>query len=122
MYGLPNELDLSFFVGKRLNSICFCEFVINFHFENNVHVMLESSYQHQRREDVENSRFGVQQSLPVSHSALMQLVGRTVASAEGDDEGTLSLSFDDGQVVRFFEHRSPYESYEFGDGEHLYVV
>ena len=122
MYGLPKELDLSFFVGKRLDSICFCEFVINFNFEGKVHVMLESSYQHQRRQDVENSWFGVQQSLPVSHSALMQLIGRTVITADGDDEGTLSLSFDDGQVLCFFEHRSPYESYEFGDGEHSYTV
>jgi Family of unknown function (DUF6188) len=122
MYGLPEDLDLSFFVGKRLDTIAFAEFVIHFNFEGNVSVTLESSFQHQRRLDVEKNWFGVQQSLPVAHSGLMQLVGRSVVSAVGDKEGTLTLSFDDGQVLCFFEHRSPSESYEFTDGEHYFIV
>jgi hypothetical protein len=122
MYGLPKDLNLSFFVGKRLDQVSFAQSVIFFFFDDKVSITLESSFQHQMRQDVENLRFGVMQSVPVAHSTLMQLVGHSVVSASGDDEGTLKLTFDDGQVLGCIEHRSPYESYNFTDGEHLYVV
>ncbi len=122
MYGLPEDLDLSFFIGKRLDTITFAEFVMHFNFEGNVSVTLESSFQHQRRLDVEKHWFGVQQSVPVAHSGVMQLVGRSVLSATGDKEGTLTLTFDDGQVLCLFEERKPYESYQITEGENLYVV
>ena len=101
--------------------IIFAEFVIFFKFEGNVSVMLESSFQHQRRLDVEKNWFGVQQSVPVAHSEVLQSVGRSVVSAVGDNDGTLTLRFDEGQVP-FFRERSPYESYQFTDGEHLWVA
>lgn len=78
-----------------------------------------SSFQHQTKRDVEQQRVGIVQSVPVTHSSLMQVVGRSVASASGDDEGALTLVFDDGQVVRFIEERIPYESYTFKDGDRV---
>ena len=122
MYGLPKDLDLSFFVAKRLDQVSFAQSVIHLLFDDKVSVTLMCSFQHQRNQDIEQHRLGVIQSVPVTHSTLMQLVGRSVVSATGDDEGTLSLVFDDGQVLRCLENRSPYESYNFTDGEHLYVV
>jgi hypothetical protein len=122
MYGLPKDLDFSFIVGKRLDQVSFAQSVIFFFFDDKISITLESTFQHQSRQDVENLRLGVTQSVPVTHSTLMQLVGRSVVSATGDDEGTLILVFDDGQVLRCLENRSPYESYSFTDGEHLYVV
>jgi hypothetical protein len=122
MYGLPKGVDLSFFVGKRLDSVSFAEFVMFFNFDDNVTVTLGSSFLHQQSKDAESPKFDDRQSVPVKHSALMQLVGRSVVSATGDDEGTLTLCFDDGQRLSFFEDRCPYESYTFSDGEHEYIV
>jgi hypothetical protein len=122
MYGLPKDLDLSFFVGKRLDQVSFAQYVIFFFFDDKISITLESSFQHQTRQEVENLRLGVMQSVPVTHSTLMQLVGHSVVSVSADDEGTLNLTFDDGQVLGCIEHRSPYESYNFTDGEHLYIV
>jgi hypothetical protein len=122
MYGLSHEFDLSFFVGKRLDSVIFYEFSMHFNFDGGVFVTLESAYEHQQKRDVERRHTGTQQSVPVTHSAVMQLVGRTVASAAAEDGGTLAVEFDDGQVLRFLEHDMPYESYEFTDGNELFVV
>ena len=122
MYGLPKDLDLSFFLGKRLDQVSFAQSTIFFFFDDKITITLESSVQHQTRQDTERLRLGVMQSVPVTHSTLMQLVGHSVVSASADDEGTLSLTFDDGQVLGCIEDRSPYESYNFTDGEHLYIV
>jgi hypothetical protein len=122
MHGFPNGLDLSFFVGKRLDQVSFAEYTIFVRFEGGVSVELASSFQHQTKRDVEQQRVGIVQSVPVTHSSLMQAVGRSVASASGDDEGALTLVFDDGQVVRFVEERIPYESYTFKDGDREYIV
>ena len=122
MYGLPPDLDLSFFVGKRLGQVAFTESVIFFRFDGNVSVALESSFQHQTKQEVDEFRIGVLQSLPVTYSTLMRVVGRSVISASGDDEGSLAIVFDDHQVLRFFEHATPYESYSISNGDDLYVI
>jgi len=41
----------------------------------------------------------------------MRLVGRSVAIAEVEGEGTLFLRFDDGQTLRLFDDSEEYESY-----------
>jgi hypothetical protein len=122
MYGLPKDLDLSFFVGKRLDTIAFAAYVIFFNFDDKISVSLSSSFQHQSRSDCEQCRLGVMQSVPVSQSTLMQLVGHSVVSAAGDNAGVLTLVFDDGQVLCFIEANVPYESYEFTDGVNNYIV
>ena len=122
MYGLPKDLNLSFFVGKKLNSIMFVAFNIYFHIEGNVKIHLESTFQHQQKRDVDHGRVGIRQSIPVSNTSLMSLLEQEVISASGDDDGTLCLSFSDGQVLRCFEDTKAYEAYSFTDGENLYVV
>jgi hypothetical protein len=122
MHGLPKNLDLSFFLGKTLESISFVAFNIHFGFDSGVSITVMSSFQHQQKTDVENFRAGTIQSLPVMHSALMTLLELQVTSATGDDEATLSLDFSDGQVLRFFEDTKMYEQYTFTDGENEYVV
>ncbi len=122
MYGLSKDLDLSFFVGKRLDTVTFAEFVIHFNFDDKVWITLESEFQHQLDQDVKHDHVGVVQSVPVTHSTLMRLVGHSVVSAAAEVGGTLALVFDDGQVLRCFELDVPYESYQFSDGTDDYVV
>ena len=42
--------------------------------------------------------------------------------AFGDDEGTLTMEFDDGQILQCLEARSPYESYQIIQGDHQIIV
>ncbi len=49
---------------------------------------------------------------PAVQSALLRLLHHTIVKAFGDDEGTLTMEFDDGQILQCLEARSPYESYQ----------
>jgi hypothetical protein len=123
MYGLSKDLDLSFFVGKTLSSITFASNIIHFYFDKGVSISLESSYQHQQKCDVDCHRIGTVQSvIKCQNSSLMQLLEHSVVSAVAGDEGTLSLTFDNGDVLGFIENPGPYECYEFTDGENAWVV
>jgi hypothetical protein len=123
VYGIPKDLDLSFFAGKRLDQVSFAAGMVFIRFDDKVEVRLESTYQHQSKQDIDHFRTGTMQSVPVRHSStLMQAVGHYCVSASGDDEGTLTLEFDDGQVIRCIEERTPYESYEIINGDDEWVV
>jgi hypothetical protein len=124
MYGIPEGVDLQpFFVGKTLNTITFAAFNIYFGFEaGRIQITLMSSFQHQQKTDVDYFRVGVMQSCPVTHSTLMSLLEQTVTEAVGDREGTLTLTFADGQVLRCFEDNKAYEQYSFTAGTHEYIV
>lgn len=122
MYGLPKDLDLSFFVGKTLDSITFAAVNVFFNFQDDIMITVMSSFQYQRKLDMDNLHIGSIQSVPVSNSALMSLIGLVVTVACGDDDGTLSLTFEDGQTLRILENKKPYEQYSFTDGKNEYVV
>jgi hypothetical protein len=121
MYGLSKELDLSFFVGKTLSSITFGINIIHFGFDGGVSISLESSYQHQRKSDA-NQIGTVQSVFKCQNSSLMQFLEHSVVSAAAGEDGTLSLTFDHGDVLSFLENPGPYECYEFTDGKNAWIV
>jgi len=123
MYGLPNGIDLSFFVGKTLNVVSFATNVIHFKFDGGVGINLESSFQHQQKIDVEQNQIGTIQSVYlIQTSSLIQLANHTVVSAIGTDDGTLTLTFDHGHVLKCLDPSRDYESYNFTDGKQLWIV
>jgi hypothetical protein len=123
MNGLPKDIDLTFFVGKTLNSVRFAVNVIDFSFDEKISITLESSYQHQQSFEAEHDLVGTIQSVYlIPTSSLMQLAGHTVISATGTEDGTLTLTFDHGQVLHLLDSSKAYESYQFTDGEHFWVV
>jgi len=119
MYGLPVDFTGAFFVGRTLESITFSENAVILAFDGRVSVSVESSLRHQFAAD--NGQ-GTVQSLPLSESKLMQLLGRSVTKAEGDRDGTLTLLFDNEHVLYVFDDQAQYESYLINDGEHEIVV
>ena len=56
---------------------------------------------------------------PVTESKLMQLSGKTIVSAETDDESTLILTFSNAHRLYVFDDQPMYECYtmKFGDEE-----
>ena len=108
MYGLPEDLDRSAFVGKRLDSVVFHEFMVSLSFEGYVGVSVSSNYSYsigdggtEETEDAES----------VTASSLMRVVARTVVSTEATRDGTLTLRFVEGGVFRCYDDRSNYECY-----------
>lgn len=114
MYKLPAGFDGAFFLGKRLDLVSFGEYVVHFNFDEGVRVTATSALQHQIGLTSEQSAV---QHIPLTESRLMQLVGHSVTQVEGNKEGTLTLLFSNGGVLKIFDDQTHYESYSIYDGE-----
>ncbi len=119
MYGLPPDFDPSFFLGKMLELISFSVNTIVFQFDGDVGITLQSSFTHKIQPNDEHIDTD---TVPVSDSRLMQLVGNTVRLAEANPNGTLTLHFDDGQILMFHDDSSQYESYRLTVNDSEFVV
>jgi hypothetical protein len=119
MYKLPKDFDGKFFVGKTLENVSFSENTVFFGFGEHVSVTVMSSLQHQYASESEQSDI---QHVPLTESKLMQLPGSSVIKVKGDEDGTLTLFFNSGHILRIFDDLPNYESYSFSDGKHeIYV-
>ncbi|MBI4232313.1 hypothetical protein HY605_03715 [Candidatus Peregrinibacteria bacterium] len=119
MYGLSADFDTSIFVGKMLECVVFGINIIHFRFDDELSISLESSFKHRMSRD-QKEREVIQ--VPVSDSHLMRLTGKVVVSAKVECPGTLTLEFEDGQVLSCIEDSSLYESYQITYGEKWVIV
>ena len=118
MYGLPETFDGSFFIGCRLEIISFTETTICLGFGNNISVTVSSSFQH----CIPNEKDPEIQQVPLSSSHLMQLVGQSVEAVNAEQQGTLTLRFNEGHIFRCFDDTGNYECYQITHGnEEIYV-
>ncbi len=121
MYRLPKGFDGSFLVGRTLERVSFSENTVSFGFDENVAITVTSSLKHELLSDSVHTDSEVQ-SVPLSHSRLMQLTGRSLTIVKGEEDGTLILSFDNGQVLALFDDTPNYESYSIKSGECEIIV
>jgi hypothetical protein len=119
MYKLPTDFDGAFFLGRTLEHVSFSENTVSLYFNESVSIVVESCLEHQGGPDAPPPAI---QRVPVSESRLMQLLGRSIRGATGDDRGTLELVFDNGHVVRVFDDPPCYESYSIFIGEKRIIV
>jgi hypothetical protein len=112
MYKLPLDFDGKFFIGKTLECISFAAYSVYFSFEDDITVTVESSLQH-----LVDSEGGIKQSIPLSESRLMQLVGHAATQVLADADGTLEIIFDNGQSLKVFDDFANYESYAIKHGD-----
>ncbi len=108
MYGLPEDFDTSFLLGKRLELICFSENTANFHFDGGLRFTIESAYAHQSSEPGAVDQLN---EVPVLSSTIMQLLGSSIVDGAGTKDGTLILTFENGHKLKFFDTSREYESY-----------
>jgi hypothetical protein len=119
MYGLPQDFDGLFFVGRELEIVSYTADSIFSGFGNDISVTTESSYECRLVGDEE---YVETQQPPVAFSRLMQLVGCKVASVGAEQQGTLTLHFDEGHAFRCFDDQPSYESYRIAHGkEEIFV-
>src|SRR5450631_2280119 len=100
MFGLPEDFDASFFVGRTLELICFAIYQVNLHFDNHVGMRVEGPFAYQRQGSKAKIS-PIQQ--PVQVSNLMELLEHSVIAASGEKDGTLTLTFDNGDVLQCFD-------------------
>jgi len=109
MYGLPSDFDAKFLVGRTLEQICFNQNQIALHFDDDLSIVVESAFSHGGSLTPSDARIV---EVPVKHSNLMQLLGLSVSEASGDEDGSLTLVFDNGHTFRCFDTSREYESYK----------
>jgi hypothetical protein len=118
MYGLPVNFDMSVFVGKKLDLICYSANTINLSFENKTSITIMNSFMHQTSSDEMSQK----QSIPLRTSDLVCLSGTAVDSAKGGQDGSLVLYFENGHILTIFDDSREYESYVIRIGNKEIIV
>lgn len=118
-YGLPAGFDVSVFADKEVESVLFSVNTISLELSDNVVITILATLQFLTTAGREPA--GIER-LPLSESRLVQLPGHRVTRATIDDRATLSLTFDDGSVLRVFEDSPYYESYWIDLGQRHIIV
>lgn len=119
MYKLPKDFDASFFVGKSLDFLTFSQNSVAMVFSESVCITVESSLQHKTGTEATDEPI---QHLPLHDSQLTQLLGRSVTQAFGQEDGTLTIIFDNGHVLNIFDDQESYESYSIMDGKRTIYI
>lgn len=107
MHGLPTDFNLGTFVSKALEQVCFTENQVSFHFSDDVSVTVEGPLSYA----VVGQRESTKTEPPIVRSDLMRLLGARVTAATGNVEGTLTLEFDGGGIIRCYDDSKAAESY-----------
>ncbi len=107
MYGLSKDFDFSIFVGRTLEMVSFTANTAHLSFDQNLSITIESSYEYQ----VDSSDSGTREEIPIQKSTLMQLLEKTVETAEVHGKGTLVLHFEGGLDFKCFDDSPQYEAY-----------
>jgi Family of unknown function (DUF6188) len=107
MYGLPKDFNAAIFVGRNLVMICFNENQIYLYFDQKLSIVVEYALSYQDQSTSTPRTIEV----PVLKSDLMQLLGHSITNASGNDEGTLTMEFDNGHVLQCLDQYG-YEAYQ----------
>lgn len=113
MHGLPKGFDGSFFIGLRLDSVTFAEYVISLFFDGNVGITIDGTFAHV----VDDGQEIVFQKAPFLQSSVMQLVGKSVVGVSSEVDGTLKLFFSNGHKFICYDSSKQYESYHIRNGD-----
>jgi hypothetical protein len=112
------DADLSFFVGKSLEQICFGSYQVQLNFSETVSLNVESRLVLTTAQD---DVLELQQ--PYSDAGgLLALLGTEVLSAWADANGDLSLEFSNKSTLKVLNENAAYESYQIMNGSSSIIV
>ncbi len=118
MYGLPSSFNTSLLVGKELSEVSFSANTVSLSFGDYALITVMGSFVHRCKD----STYVNKETIPLSSSALMSLVGKTVRLAEARQDGTLSLHFENSDVLVLLDDSKQYESYIIRIGNEETIV
>lgn len=121
MYGLNPDVDLSFFIGKELMQVAVGSYDVQLHFYESVSLSVQGRIEH-ISEGVVTEWIG-DENKPLAAASLLGLLGSSVTSVQGDSDGTLTVHFTNGDLLKIFDDNEHYESYQInpGDGKNIIV-
>ncbi len=110
MYGLRKDTDLTFLNGRESIQIAIGVYQIQFGFDENVRISVEGEFAYfdGRSEVIWKPEPGSSQIA----ARTVALLGTTIESFEGHENGTLTLSFSNGHRLIIPDSSKEYESYQ----------
>jgi Family of unknown function (DUF6188) len=118
MYGLSSLINVSEFTGKELSQVCYTVNTICLAFEGDISITVMGSLIYTNG-DLDSI---CKESLPLSSSNLMCLIGQTVRFAERGEDGSLTLNFENGHILTILDDSQEYESYSVCIGTNEIIV
>jgi Family of unknown function (DUF6188) len=110
MYGLKKDLDLNFLRGRQVEQVAVGAYQITFGFDEDVTISTYSQfvYFNEREEWIWKPEPGAAQIA----ARTVSLLGATIQNFESQENGTLTLTFSNGQRLTFLDTSKEYESYD----------
>jgi hypothetical protein len=121
VYGLPRDFDGAKLVGRQLLQVCFGLYQLQLHFDGELSISVESAVAYKEDPNEELTRVSIP-DLAASRPPLLHLLHHKIVNALGDDKGTLTLEFDNRQVLQCLDEGEKYESYQINIGKSLIIV
>lgn len=118
MHGLPRDFDFAAFHGRTIEQISFAAYLVVLSFGEDLWLQVESSLSY-RLDPHQPDTF---ETIPISRSGLMVLIGKTVERADTPGDGTLALHFEDGARFQCFDDKPMYECYQLWIGGRRVIV
>lgn len=119
MYDLPKGATFDFLRNQELELLCFAPYTVTLHFGEGIQLQIEGSFEHViAGQDAKP----VASKFPMSGSRLMRLLLERVSKVSTKHDGTLPLSFGDGDLVVIKGNAGPYESYNVTRPGHPLIV
>lgn len=117
MYKLSHQVELDFLQHKQLQMLCFGEYSLYLHFDDEIIITVEGRFQHKTGK-AKNRIY----SFPIDTSCLMRLLGAFVQRIEVENEEDLRLDFSNGDSLILEGQNGPYEAYQIRHRGGLIVV
>ena len=118
MYGLSDDLDLSFLVGMTLLQLCIGENEVILRFDEDSSITIESRFRVGGLDD-HTAVFG---DAPSSAGFLAKFLSDSIIDVLGRQDGTLRLSFAKGGFLEIYDSYRDHESYQIQHHQEIYVV
>jgi hypothetical protein len=107
MYGIINNLDWSFLIGKELLQICISLYQLSLRFNGDVSINIECEFEHVSL---------AANSLPAAKLSgtavtLVSLLGARITAVSKQGVKTLGIEFSNGEMLMIHDSNDSYESF-----------
>ena len=126
MYGLPENIDLSFFEGAILLQVCVGAHDLILNFDKDISVSIESTIAIEKK-----SKSGATKQLSSNQTyedysqaatPVAAFLDRSISSVKHDTTGTITIQFQQFGSISIFDNNKNYESYNIKRGNEEVIV
>ena len=110
MYGLSKDIDLSFLKGREVIQVAIGVYQVQFGFDEDVIIYVHSQFGYFDGHD--EWTWEPERGAEQIAARTVSLLGATIQNFEGHEDGTLILTFPNGQRLTILDNSKQYESYD----------